>query len=163
MNLVPFGQHLATRDVDQDSPGQSNSRPHDGPDLAQNVNLSRRINVIWVVRSQIKNLRSWLIRATRRQPPSNRAEQYHAPCWRAREAWDCSARIRSASVPPPPSEALPWAGAPLPVAPLDGFAATAGSAASVASIGEFGPSSCIASLATSAAISLIRCRSSAFC
>ena len=38
----------------------------------------------------------------------------------------------------------------------------AGSAASMASIGEFGPSSCIASLATSAAMSLMRSRSSAF-
>ena len=37
-----------------------------------------------------------------------------------------------------------------------------GSAASMASIGEFGPSSCIASLATSAAMSLMRSRSSAF-
>ena len=37
-----------------------------------------------------------------------------------------------------------------------------GSAASSASIGEFGPSSCIASLATSAAMSLMRSRSSAF-
>src|SRR6266850_6498469 len=27
----------------------------------------------------------------------------YAPCWRAREACDCSARMRSASVPPPPS------------------------------------------------------------
>ena len=43
-----------------------------------------------------------------------------------------------------------------------GLRGTAGSAASIASIAEFGPSSCIASLATSAAMSLMRSRNSAF-
>src|SRR5262245_37097618 len=31
---------------------------------------------------------------------SRRQINDHAPCWRAREACDCSARMRSASVPP---------------------------------------------------------------
>src|ERR1700681_3558747 len=31
---------------------QSNSCPHDGPDLEQNANLSRRINVFWVAQSK---------------------------------------------------------------------------------------------------------------
>src|ERR1700675_1896561 len=60
-------------------------------------------------------------------------------CWRAREAWDCSARMRSASVPPPSGTLL--GAAPLAVAPLTGFAALAeiagSAAASMVSIGEF--------------------------
>ena len=48
------------------------------------------------------------------------------------------------------------------LAAFGGLAGTAGSAASMASIAEFGPSSWIASFATSAAMSLMRSRNSAF-
>src|SRR3954469_13588992 len=65
----------------------------------------------------------------------------YAPCWRAREAWAWSARMRSASVPPPSGRLA--ATAPLLAASLAGRGAGFGgwpaSAASIASIGEFGP------------------------
>src|SRR3981189_1520003 len=54
-----------------------------------------------------------------RKPAGN-----HAPCWRAREACDCRARIRSASV-PPPSEAVVTA-----TVSLAGFAGGFGAAGS---------------------------------
>src|SRR5256885_9180371 len=92
-------------------------------------------------------------------PHRTQIERDYAPCWRAREACDCSARMRSASVPPPPSGGALGAA----VLALAGFGAALGgvegsAATSMASIAEFGPSSWIASFATSAAMSLMRSR-----
>ena len=80
-----------------------------------------------------------------------------------REAWLCSARMRSARLPPLPGPAsAKAASAVFRGAAVAGLRRLAISVARMASIGEFGPSSAEASRATSAATSLMRSRSRAF-
>src|SRR4051812_17325630 len=68
-----------------------------------------------------------LIPAPRKPARGKQGRGNYAPCWRALEAWDWSARMRSASV-PPPSDGPTGAGAPLPAMSLAGLAGVLGAA-----------------------------------